>query len=48
MTIIDTAFSDSYIKAGDPLNFAKVIKISSHAGKHDDLVHFLQIAHRSL
>ena len=39
MTIVDTAFSDSYIKAGHPSNFTKVIKISSHASKHDDLVH---------
>ncbi|KAG1760568.1 hypothetical protein EDD22DRAFT_989641 [Suillus occidentalis] len=29
---------DSYIKAADPSNFAEVIKISSHAGKHDDLI----------
>ena len=48
MSIIDTAFSDSYIKAEDPSNFAEVIEISSHAGKHDDLVRFLQMARRSL
>ena len=48
MTIVDTAFSDSYIKAGRPSNFAEVIEISSHAGKHDGLVRFLQIARKSL
>ena len=48
MSIIDTAFSDSYIKAEDPSNFAEVIEISSHAGKHDDLVRFLQMARKSL
>jgi hypothetical protein len=31
-----------------PTNFAKVIEISSHAGKHDCLVRFLQMACRSL
>jgi len=35
---------DSYIKADDPSNFAEVIEISSHTGKHDDLVRFLQMA----
>jgi clathrin heavy chain len=39
---------DSYIKATDPSNFAKVIEISSHAGKHDDLVRFLRTARKSL
>jgi len=39
---------DSYIKAEDPSNFAEVIEISSHAGKHDDLVRFLQMARKSL
>ncbi|KAI0065620.1 clathrin heavy chain [Artomyces pyxidatus] len=39
---------DSYIKAEDPSNFAEVIEIASHAGKHDDLVRFLQMARKSL
>ncbi|EEB90208.1 hypothetical protein MPER_11615, partial [Moniliophthora perniciosa FA553] len=39
---------DSYIKAEDPSNFAEVIEISSRAGKHDDLVRFLQMARKSL
>jgi clathrin heavy chain len=39
---------DSYIKAADPSNFAEVIEISSHAGKHGDLVHFLRTARKSL
>jgi clathrin heavy chain len=39
---------DSYIKAADPSNFAKVIKISSHAGKHDDPARFLRTACKSL
>ena len=39
---------DSYIKAEDPSNFAEVIEISSHAGKHDDLVRFLQMARKLL
>lgn len=41
-------FIDSYIKAEDPSNFAEVIEISSHAGKHDDLVRFLQMARKHL
>ncbi|KAG2125280.1 hypothetical protein BD769DRAFT_1388550 [Suillus cothurnatus] len=41
---------DSYIKAEDecPSNFTGAIEISSHAAKHDDLVHFLQIACKTL
>jgi clathrin heavy chain len=39
---------DSYIKAADPSNFVEVIEISSHAGKHDDLVRFLQMARKTL
>ncbi|EGN91992.1 hypothetical protein SERLA73DRAFT_99912 [Serpula lacrymans var. lacrymans S7.3] len=39
---------DSYIKAQDATNFAEVIEISSHAGKHDDLVRFLQMARKHL
>lgn len=39
---------DSYIKAEDPSNFAEVIEIANRAGKHDDLVRFLQMARKSL
>ncbi|KAJ6625007.1 clathrin heavy chain 1 [Mycena sp. CBHHK59/15] len=39
---------DSYIKADDPSNFMEVIEISTHAGKQDDLVRFLQMARKSL
>ncbi|KIM86720.1 hypothetical protein PILCRDRAFT_4614 [Piloderma croceum F 1598] len=39
---------DSYIKAKDPANFAEVIEISNHAGNHDNLVRFLQMARKSL
>jgi len=41
-------FSDSYIKAEDRANFAEVIEILNHAEKHDDFVHFLQMARKSL
>ena len=40
--------ADSYIKAEDPANFAEVIEISNRAGKHDDLVRFLQMACKPL
>ncbi|KAF8518034.1 hypothetical protein BU17DRAFT_76299 [Hysterangium stoloniferum] len=39
---------DSYIKAEDPSNFAEVIEIANQAGKHDDLVRYLQMARKSL
>ncbi|KAG6381525.1 hypothetical protein JVT61DRAFT_112 [Boletus reticuloceps] len=39
---------ESYIKAEDPSNFAEVVEISNHAGKHDDLVRFLQMARKHL
>ncbi|KZT09895.1 clathrin heavy chain 1 [Laetiporus sulphureus 93-53] len=39
---------DSYIKAEDPSNYADVIEIASHAGKHDDLVRYLQMARKTL
>ncbi|KZS94509.1 clathrin heavy chain 1 [Sistotremastrum niveocremeum HHB9708] len=39
---------DSYVKAQDPSNFAEVIEISNHAGKHEDLVRFLQMARKTL
>ncbi|ODO11264.1 hypothetical protein I350_00039 [Cryptococcus amylolentus CBS 6273] len=38
---------DSYIKADDPSNFEEVIEISNRAGKHDDLVRFLQMARKT-
>ena len=41
-------FADSYVQAKDPANFAEVIEISNHAGKHDNLVRFLQMARKSL
>ena len=40
--------ADSYIKVEDPANFAEVIEISNHAGKHDDLVRFLHMARNPL
>jgi len=39
---------DSYIKAQDPSNFAEVIEIANAAGKHDDLVRYLQMARKTL
>ncbi|KAG1758297.1 hypothetical protein EDD22DRAFT_998780 [Suillus occidentalis] len=39
---------DLYMKAADPSNFALIIEISNHAGKHDDLVCFLQMARITL
>ncbi|OSX64178.1 hypothetical protein POSPLADRAFT_1065482 [Postia placenta MAD-698-R-SB12] len=39
---------DSYIKAEDPSNYVEVIEIASRAGKHDDLVRYLQMARKSL
>lgn len=41
-------FSESYIKAQDPSNFTEVIEIANHAGKHDELVRYLQMARKSL
>ncbi|WVQ80099.1 hypothetical protein IAT38_002200 [Cryptococcus sp. DSM 104549] len=38
---------DSYIKADDPSNFAEVIEIANRAGKHEDLVRFLQMARKT-
>ena len=46
--ILDLHWVDSYIKAEDPSNFMEVIEISNRAGKHDDLVRFLQMARKSL
>ncbi|KAI0080182.1 clathrin heavy chain 1 [Panus rudis PR-1116 ss-1] len=39
---------DSYIKAEDPSNYLEVIEIASRAGKHDDLVRYLQMARKTL
>ncbi len=39
---------DSYIKAEDPSNFAEMVEIANHAGKHDDLVRYLQMARKTL
>ncbi|TFK26167.1 clathrin heavy chain 1 [Coprinopsis marcescibilis] len=39
---------DSYIKAQDPSNFQELIEIANHAGKHDDLVRYLQMARKTL
>lgn len=39
---------DSYIKAQDPSNFEEVIEIANHAGKHEDLVRYLQMARKTL
>jgi clathrin heavy chain len=39
---------DSYIKAEDPSNFLEVIEISTRAGKHEELVRYLQMARKSL
>ncbi|EKM49484.1 uncharacterized protein PHACADRAFT_264985 [Phanerochaete carnosa HHB-10118-sp] len=39
---------DSYIKAQDPTNYAEVVEIANRAGKHDDLVRFLQMARKHL
>ncbi|KAI0343145.1 clathrin heavy chain 1 [Trametopsis cervina] len=39
---------DSYIKAQDPSNFAEVIEIANRAGKHDDLVRYLQMARKHI
>jgi clathrin heavy chain len=38
---------DSYIKAEDPSNFREVIELSNRAGKHDDLVRYLQMARKT-
>jgi clathrin heavy chain len=47
MTPLNSA-TDSYIKAEDPSNFLEVIEIASRAGKHDDLVRYLQMSRKSL
>jgi clathrin heavy chain len=35
-------------KAQDPSNFAEVIEIANRAGKHDELVKYLQMARKTL
>ncbi|MBW0487421.1 hypothetical protein O181_027136 [Austropuccinia psidii MF-1] len=39
---------DSYIKAEDPTNYMEVIETADRAGKHEDLVRYLQMARKSL
>ncbi|EGX50827.1 hypothetical protein AOL_s00054g913 [Orbilia oligospora ATCC 24927] len=39
---------DSYIRANDPSNYAEVIEIATRAGKHDELIKFLQMARKPL
>lgn len=38
---------DSYIKAEDPSNFLEVIEIANRAGKHEDLIRYLQMARKT-
>lgn len=37
---------DSYVRANDPSNYAEVIEISSHAGKYEELIKYLQMARK--
>jgi len=39
---------DSYIKANDASNYAEVIETAERAGKHDDMVRYLQMARKTL
>ncbi|KEI41487.1 uncharacterized protein L969DRAFT_58574 [Mixia osmundae IAM 14324] len=39
---------DSYIKANDPSNYEEVIETAGRAGKHDELVRYLQMARKTL
>lgn len=39
---------DSYVRAEDPSNYLEVIETASRAGKHDDLVRYLQMARKTL
>ncbi|POW02753.1 hypothetical protein PSHT_11983 [Puccinia striiformis] len=39
---------DSYIKAEDPTNYMEVIETADRAGKHDDMVRYLQMARKTL
>ena len=45
---LTVGYIDSYIKAADPSNYAEVIEIAGRAGKHDDLVRYLQMARKTL
>lgn len=39
---------DSYIKAEDPTNYLELIETADRAGKHDDMVRYLQMARKTL
>ncbi|KAI5858017.1 armadillo-type protein [Tricharina praecox] len=39
---------ESYIRAGDPSNYAEVIEMSSRAGKFEDLIKYLQMCRKTL
>ncbi|KAI5819481.1 armadillo-type protein [Pyronema omphalodes] len=39
---------DSYIRANDPSNYLEVIEMSSRAGKHDELIKYLQMCRKTL
>ncbi|KAI1134523.1 clathrin heavy chain [Hypoxylon sp. FL0543] len=39
---------ESYIKAGDPRNYAEVIEVATHAGKDEELVKYLRMARKTL
>lgn len=39
---------ESYIKAGDPRNYAEVIEIATRAGKDEDLIKYLRMARKTL
>lgn len=39
---------ESYIRAGDPSNYAEVIEIATEAGKDEELVKYLRMARRTL
>ncbi|KAF2405615.1 clathrin heavy chain [Trichodelitschia bisporula] len=39
---------DSYLRAGDPSNFAEVVEIATSAGKDEELVKYLRMARKTL
>ncbi|KAI1459112.1 clathrin heavy chain [Annulohypoxylon moriforme] len=39
---------ESYIRAGDPRNYAEVIEVATHAGKDEELVKYLRMARKTL
>lgn len=45
---MDRLILDSYIRANDPSNYAEVIEIASRAGKHEDLIQYLQMARKTV